>query len=254
MECAYGESRQWVNLERLVDEIQDPDTDPSDARRYYLNVAAPSSDWEGYEFMKSAGFKVLWQRYPEGSLASVHLPDLVALDPGMVDPKGITFVVSEGRDYLAAEAKKMKVAEIVSYAKYLPMVKEVNEPSLDRWGHVYSGWEKPLSDETLAELVPLAYLFVLYLSNRSRAPIPPDGKFYLQVLLACLQRGLASFSLGDGYGDDRRFGRNKVYQFKEEGLEVGRLAPGIAFKASHEEIEETLAATCASYFKRVEGK
>ena len=45
LEYAYGESRQWVNLERLVDEIQDPDTDPSDARRYYLNVAAPSSDW-----------------------------------------------------------------------------------------------------------------------------------------------------------------------------------------------------------------
>lgn len=47
---AYGESAQvnggWVDThERLVDEIQDPDTDPSDAKRYYLNVAAPSSDW-----------------------------------------------------------------------------------------------------------------------------------------------------------------------------------------------------------------
>lgn len=42
---SYGESSQWVNLDRLVEEIQDPDTDPSDARRYYLNIAAPSSDW-----------------------------------------------------------------------------------------------------------------------------------------------------------------------------------------------------------------
>ncbi len=42
---AYGESCRWVDLERLVEEIQDPDTDPSDARRYYLNTAAPSSDW-----------------------------------------------------------------------------------------------------------------------------------------------------------------------------------------------------------------
>lgn len=45
LQVAYGESAQWVDLRRLVEEIQDPDTDPSDARRYYLNTAAPSSDW-----------------------------------------------------------------------------------------------------------------------------------------------------------------------------------------------------------------
>lgn len=45
LEFAYGEAAAWVDLDRLVAEIQDPDTDPSDARRYYLNVAAPSSDW-----------------------------------------------------------------------------------------------------------------------------------------------------------------------------------------------------------------
>lgn len=37
---AYGESVRWVDLERLADEIQDPATDPSDARRYYLNQPA----------------------------------------------------------------------------------------------------------------------------------------------------------------------------------------------------------------------
>lgn len=42
---AYGEATEWVDVDRLVAEIQDPDTDPADARRYYLNVAAPSSDW-----------------------------------------------------------------------------------------------------------------------------------------------------------------------------------------------------------------
>lgn len=42
---AYGESAAeaggWVDLPRLVDEIQDPATDPADARRYYLNQATP---------------------------------------------------------------------------------------------------------------------------------------------------------------------------------------------------------------------
>jgi len=49
LEFAYGEASAtqggWVDIDRLVDEILDPDTDPSDAKRYYLNVAAPSSDW-----------------------------------------------------------------------------------------------------------------------------------------------------------------------------------------------------------------
>ena len=42
---AYGESAAWVDLDRLVQEILDPATDPNDAKKYYLNVAAPSSDW-----------------------------------------------------------------------------------------------------------------------------------------------------------------------------------------------------------------
>lgn len=45
LEFAYGEAVRWIDIDRLVAEIQDPDTDPSDARRYYVNVAAPSSDW-----------------------------------------------------------------------------------------------------------------------------------------------------------------------------------------------------------------
>lgn len=45
LEFAYGEAVAWVDIDRLIAEILDPDTDPNDARRYYLNVAAPSSDW-----------------------------------------------------------------------------------------------------------------------------------------------------------------------------------------------------------------
>jgi hypothetical protein len=45
LEYSYGESVAWVDIDRLIQEILDPDTDPGDAKRYYLNVAAPSSDW-----------------------------------------------------------------------------------------------------------------------------------------------------------------------------------------------------------------
>lgn len=44
LKVAYGESVKWVSLDRLADEIQDPATDPSDARRYYLNQSAMRSE------------------------------------------------------------------------------------------------------------------------------------------------------------------------------------------------------------------
>lgn len=208
----------------------------------------------GYEFMKSVGYKVAWQRHEEGTLATLYLPELLALDPGMVDPKGVKFVVVPGADYLAAEARKMPVAEIVAYARKLPFVKEENEPERDYQGHVLRGWEEPLSRELLVEMVPLSYLFTLYLSNRSRAPIPPDGKFYLQLLLACLKQGLASLtSDGPSYGG-KKFGRNESYKFSENGAEAGKLGRTVAFMATHEEVEATLAAECESFFKRTRGK
>lgn len=33
----YGEATRWVNIDRLVEEIHDPDTTEADARRFYLN-------------------------------------------------------------------------------------------------------------------------------------------------------------------------------------------------------------------------
>lgn len=37
LKVAYGDSSKWVNLDRIAAEIADPGTDPSDARRFYLN-------------------------------------------------------------------------------------------------------------------------------------------------------------------------------------------------------------------------
>lgn len=36
LKVAYGDAK-WVDLTRIIAEIQDPDTDPADARRFYLN-------------------------------------------------------------------------------------------------------------------------------------------------------------------------------------------------------------------------
>lgn len=37
LKIVYGEATQWVNIDRLVEEIYDPDTLEADARRFYLN-------------------------------------------------------------------------------------------------------------------------------------------------------------------------------------------------------------------------
>lgn len=68
---AYGASAKdadgWVDLDRLVEEILDPDTDPADAKRYYLNTAAPSSDW-AFDRSKWAELAVTDGVPPPGSL------------------------------------------------------------------------------------------------------------------------------------------------------------------------------------------
>lgn len=40
----YGDARQWVDLERILEEIEDPATDPDDAKRFYLNLIVAGSD------------------------------------------------------------------------------------------------------------------------------------------------------------------------------------------------------------------
>lgn len=202
----------------------------------------------GYEFLKSIGYKVFYQRHEEGTVATLYLPDLCALDPGMVDPEGIKFVMLPGKAYLAREAARMPVAEIVRYARHLPFVKEKNTPVEDWRGHVSADWTEPLSVEVLTDMVPLSYLFTLFLGNRSRSPVPPDGKFFISLFLTCLKLGLASYP-GESYYARSEFGKNARYGFSQNG--DGGLVQGIAFQATHEEINAVLAAECTEYFKRV---
>lgn len=41
---AYGEAATWMDLDRVLGEIRDPDTDEADARRYFLNTPAEYED------------------------------------------------------------------------------------------------------------------------------------------------------------------------------------------------------------------
>lgn len=43
LQFVYGDST-WIDLERLIEEIRDPDTEPDDARRFYLNQVRAAAD------------------------------------------------------------------------------------------------------------------------------------------------------------------------------------------------------------------
>ena len=211
----------------------------------------------GFEFLKSAGFKQIWQREAEGAVVTVFLPELFLLDPGMVDPKEAKFVLLPPRDW--ADKQELPREEVARHARRLSLVKKLNAaPARDDWRRRDPDFKhvEPYGMDELTAMVPTAYLFAAYLDRRTRAPIPADGRFYLQLMLACLEAGHACWS-HDSYSGgyrDRKFGFNIDLGFIEQGVATAGLLPGVAFKAPHEAIETLLASEIDTFFKMTRGQ
>ena len=179
------------------------------------------------ELLKSAGYNYTWQRMSEGSVVTAFLPDLFRLDPGMVDPKGIKFVLLPSRDYIEKQAVETDQA-----IKHVAKVFKVPD-NLD-----------------LSGMVTVSALFAAYLDRRTRCPLVADTRFYLQLYLACLDKGLASWS-HSSYSHYREFGQSSYIQFNETDTETVGLLPGVAFQAQHEEFEELMAEQVKVYFEAI---
>lgn len=184
-------------------------------------------------FLKSAKHAISWQREVEGTAATVYLPDLFQMDPGMVDPAGAAFVV------LPTDA--WSKSQVIDLAPLVQHVKPLVPLGYDR--------EPVLTDDAIAEMIPLAFLFAAYLDRRTRCPLLADGRFYLQLMLACLAEGLASMpstttsSYSSQWGIQHRFG------FSTSGTEELGISQGIAFKAEHPAIDKILAEQVALFFQ-----
>lgn len=207
--------------------------------------AEPSNNHRGgdddrLEFLRSVGFVTSWQREPEGSLVTLFHPELFRLDPGLVDPQAIRFVLLVPADW--SDAQGVDVTSAVRHVHSLA-------PQLDV--------------SYLSRLVPTAYLFAAYLDRRTRCPLVADGRFYLQLLVAALDVGFASLPGSDlKYNPDRgEWGHHRSHCFNVQlggsydRLQLGDvgLAQAISFKASHESFESFLAEQVTSYFARVKG-
>jgi hypothetical protein len=188
---------------------------------------------ERMEMLRSAGYTTTWQREAEGSIATSFLPDLFHMDPGMVDVKGGTFVLLPTQEWV--NAQQIELGPLVQHAReFVPTMPYEKSPAL--------------TDDQLAELVPTSFLFAAYLDRRTRCPLLADGRFYLQLMLACLKEGLASFPNGNSY-QSHEFGVHGSFRFTTIGTEDVGFAKAIAFSASHSEIERVLAEQVASFFK-----
>ncbi len=201
-------------------------------------------DSERVEFLKTIGYYMAWQRETEGSIATIYHPDLFRLDPGMVDPSGISFVMLVPSEWEDRQAVDREAA--VSYV---------------------SAFRYPLSPEKLHALVPAAYLFAAYLDRRTRCPLIADGRFYLQLLCAALDSGFASFPGSDVkycYNHRSDWGINSKQGFNiaiggydrihTPGIEVLSLRHAISFLAKHTDFEAFLAEQVAIYFSRTDGE
>lgn len=188
-------------------------------------------DSKRYEFLKSVGYQVAWQREDEGTLATIYHPDIFRLDPGMVDPKGCSFVLLVPKVWIAQQELDVE-----------PLIRHVER------------FRYPLPEGmSLAALVPTAYLFAAYLDRRTRCPLISDGRFYLQILCSALQQKIASFPGDDityHYRSDDTWGYNPKHIFKAEGLDLVGMEHAISFSATHEALEEFLAREVQFFFDR----
>lgn len=169
---------------------------------------------ERYEILKSAGFQCTWQRSAKGTLATLFAPDLFCLDPGMVDPKGVQFC-------LMPDERWTKPSEI-EVPDFVPA---------DRADDVRR----------------LAPLFIAYLDRRTRCPLIPDPRFYVQVLANALSEGLAVFPSTSVYSYRRDWGESGG--FSAEGLEELGMHVPVFFDAKHDVLEEFLARQVKTFFE-----
>lgn len=185
------------------------------------------------EFLKSSGYQMIWQREEEGSLVTVFLPELFQIDPGMVDPTAVKFILLPSQAWHAEQTIDHK-----------PLMRHMAR---------YGGYE--IEEQWFADWAPIAYLFAAYLDRRTRCPLVADGRFYMQLMLSCLNHGAATFSAPEGYsyGQDG-FGVHTRRQYFEKGITSVGLRQGIAFSCDHESFEHLLAQEVGLYFKLTQGK
>lgn len=167
---------------------------------------------ERYEVLKSAGYQCTWQRTSKGALVTLFAPDIFSLDPGMVDPKGVSFCVMPSRDW--TQDSDVEVPDFVPKDRV----------------------------ESVRRMAPL---FIAYLDRRTRCPLVQDPRFYVSLLAGALSEGLAAFPGGSSYYPNW----GELRGFSSEGVEDLGMHEPLFFSASHAVLEDFLARHVKAHFE-----
>jgi len=69
------------------------------------------------ELLRSGGYQWQWQRSDHGVVATAYLPDLVALDPGMIDPDRCAFVCLTPRWWVDQHGAQSEAVRFTAYLR-----------------------------------------------------------------------------------------------------------------------------------------
>ncbi len=181
-----------------------------------------------FECLKSADYQWEQQKHPEGVVWTIFLPSLYRIDHGMVDPDGCRFAIMP----CALDAVDEALAKSLADARRDPKEYRDAEAHAARLA-------------TARYVTQVAPLFCAYLDRRTRCPLIPDPRFYSLTLAALMDKGLAGMAMTDGYAASKwgREGPNYV----EDGV-----SGGLAFSATHAQLEPVLAECVREYETRGE--
>ena len=179
-----------------------------------------------FEFLRSARYTYATQRFEGMGVATIYLPELWDINPGMVDPTEVRFAMVPSYQWSVDHSGNLPINAMVGHAL-------ANSGNKTR--------------EELELLCPTASLFCSYLDNRTRAPITPDPCFHLQLLLACLEAGIAKEAIHIENSGYRRWDRRDS-EFKVVGKDHLGLASIVGFKSTHDEFNTVLSECTDRYF------
>lgn len=184
-----------------------------------------------YEFLRSAGYEFLTQKFDNSVATTVYLPELFLHDPGMVDPEGVKFVLPVPKFWLEAHTKSINPQDIDAALSHVRRLRLQGLPETDE----------------LRALVPCASLFCSFLDRRTRCPLIPDLRFQFQAMVTCLHHKIATFP-----GKERGWYRDEGWGMSDKCLANGLVEAGIdrvfAMNTKHEDIEALLSECAAKYF------
>jgi hypothetical protein len=156
---------------------------------------------------------VATEKRPECHEAKLY--DLCREDPGMVDPTEVKFLSLPKASWI--DPSTVDVDGVVSHMQSI-------------------GYKDNI--EFLRLLALLAPFFATRLAARSLAPLVADLRFFVQVLVASLKCKLATMGAEAVGGSAWAYDKDAGYV--EYGLSAIGLLPGIAFRATHEDVKALL--------------